>query len=181
MCAAPCRETITSAAVPCHRVEVGWCSPPSAASDSTESSSVTTPSVSPRYQWSEQELSPMGTFTVKNELLVYFSYFSSQVSKLPRILCWAHQLCFSADSSRLFAAGARSSVHVFSLSQSECKHIHTLRPKSGQFTHTHSLSLPPSVPRPPSHQRPERTRVISAHRDTGDVDPLLPPVVMLCH
>lgn len=90
-----------------------------------------------------------GTFTdgVENELLVYFSYFSSQVSKLPRILCWAHQLCFSADSSRLFAAGARSSVHVFSLSQSECKHIHTLRPKSGQFTHTHTLShsLPPSL------------------------------------
>lgn len=55
----------------------------------------------------------------------------TKVTKLPKVLRSAHQLCFSSDSSRLFAASGQSAVVIASLSQSECKYVHTLRPKSG--------------------------------------------------
>ncbi|KAF0040856.1 hypothetical protein F2P81_006754 [Scophthalmus maximus] len=54
----------------------------------------------------------------------------TKVSKLPKSLCSAHQLCFSSDSSKLFAASGLSSVVVVALNPLECKHLHTLRPKS---------------------------------------------------
>lgn len=54
-----------------------------------------------------------------------------QVSKLPKVLSSAHQLCFSSDSSKLFASSSRSSVIVVALNQTECKYLHTLKPKSG--------------------------------------------------
>lgn len=57
---------------------------------------------------------------------------SCQVSRLPKELRSAHQLCFSSDSSRLFASSSHSSVVVVTLDQLECKYLHTLKPKSGQ-------------------------------------------------
>ncbi|CAL8357813.1 unnamed protein product [Lota lota] len=60
--------------------------------------------------------------------------------KLPKVLRWANQLCFSADSSRLFASFSQSSVLVFALSQSEAKYVHTLKPKSGETTAVHLMS-----------------------------------------
>uniref|UniRef100_A0A8C7VLG0 UTP4 small subunit processome component n=1 Tax=Oncorhynchus mykiss TaxID=8022 RepID=A0A8C7VLG0_ONCMY len=56
----------------------------------------------------------------------------TKVSKLPKALRSAHQLCFSSDSSKMFAASSQSSVLVIALTQSECKYVHTLKPKSGQ-------------------------------------------------
>uniref|UniRef100_A0A8D0AU24 UTP4 small subunit processome component n=1 Tax=Sander lucioperca TaxID=283035 RepID=A0A8D0AU24_SANLU len=58
--------------------------------------------------------------------------FSLQVSKLPKDLRSAHQLCFSPDSSKLFASSSHSSVIVVALNQPECKYLHTLKPKSGE-------------------------------------------------
>uniref|UniRef100_A0A8C1BJA9 UTP4 small subunit processome component n=1 Tax=Cyprinus carpio carpio TaxID=630221 RepID=A0A8C1BJA9_CYPCA len=46
----------------------------------------------------------------------------------------ANQLCFSSDSSHLFSASTQSSVHLVSLSQSGCKFVGTLKPKSGERT-----------------------------------------------
>ncbi|XP_054633681.1 U3 small nucleolar RNA-associated protein 4 homolog isoform X2 [Dunckerocampus dactyliophorus] len=63
----------------------------------------------------------------------------TKVSKLPKILHTAQQLCFSFDSSKLFASCSRSSVIVVSLSQSECKYVHTLKPKSGSRQPVHLL------------------------------------------
>ncbi|XP_061892003.1 U3 small nucleolar RNA-associated protein 4 homolog [Entelurus aequoreus] len=63
----------------------------------------------------------------------------SKVSKLPKILHNAQQLCFSSDSSKLFASCSHSSVIVVSLSQSECKYVHTLKPKSGSRQPVHLL------------------------------------------
>uniref|UniRef100_A0A3B4BIV5 Uncharacterized protein n=1 Tax=Periophthalmus magnuspinnatus TaxID=409849 RepID=A0A3B4BIV5_9GOBI len=56
----------------------------------------------------------------------------SKVSKLPKFLCSAHQLCFSPDSTKLFASSTQSSVIVISLGQSECKYVHTLATKSSR-------------------------------------------------
>ncbi|XP_056138173.1 U3 small nucleolar RNA-associated protein 4 homolog [Lampris incognitus] len=55
----------------------------------------------------------------------------TKVAKLPKILQSAHQLCFSPDSTKLFATSSQSSVIVVSLSQSECKYVDTLKAKSG--------------------------------------------------
>ncbi|XP_064169648.1 U3 small nucleolar RNA-associated protein 4 homolog [Anguilla rostrata] len=63
-----------------------------------------------------------------------------KISKLPKVLSSAHQLCFSADSSKLFAASSLSSVHVISLSQSECKYVHTFKPASGCTEPVHLLA-----------------------------------------
>lgn len=63
-----------------------------------------------------------------------------KISKLPKVLSSAHQLCFSADSSKLFAASSHSSVHVISLSQSECKYVHTFKPASGCTEPVHLLA-----------------------------------------
>ncbi|XP_068459150.1 U3 small nucleolar RNA-associated protein 4 homolog [Clinocottus analis] len=64
----------------------------------------------------------------------------TKVSKLPKDLRSAHQLCFSTDSSRLFASSSNSSVVVVALSQPECKYLHTLKPKSGSRQPVHLLS-----------------------------------------
>lgn len=64
----------------------------------------------------------------------------NKVSKLPKILQSAHQLCFSSDSSKLFASSINSSVVVLSLNQTECKHLHTLKAKSGSRQPVHLLS-----------------------------------------
>ncbi|XP_040894438.1 U3 small nucleolar RNA-associated protein 4 homolog isoform X1 [Toxotes jaculatrix] len=63
----------------------------------------------------------------------------TKVSKLPKDLCSAHQLCFSSDSSKLFASSIHSSVVVVALNQLECKHLHTLKPKSGSRQPVHLL------------------------------------------
>ncbi|KAM4572937.1 U3 small nucleolar RNA-associated protein 4 homolog [Odontesthes bonariensis] len=64
----------------------------------------------------------------------------NKVSKLPKELHSAHQLCFSPDSSKLFASSRQSSVVVVALSPLECKHLHTLRHKSGSRQPVHLLS-----------------------------------------
>ncbi|XP_035520667.1 U3 small nucleolar RNA-associated protein 4 homolog [Morone saxatilis] len=63
----------------------------------------------------------------------------TKVSKLPKDLRSAHQLCFSSDSSKLFASSNHSSVVIVSLNQLECKHLHTLKPKSGSRQPVHLL------------------------------------------
>ena len=55
-----------------------------------------------------------------------------QVSRIPKELLGATCLCFSSDSSQLFASSSGSSVVVVALGQLECKHVHTLRPKAGE-------------------------------------------------
>ncbi|XP_031420781.1 U3 small nucleolar RNA-associated protein 4 homolog isoform X2 [Clupea harengus] len=65
----------------------------------------------------------------------------TKVSKLPKVLRWAHQLCFSADSSQLFAASGRSSVHMVSLNPEGCKHKHTFKPKNGSTQPIHLLTV----------------------------------------
>lgn len=60
--------------------------------------------------------------------------------KLPKVLRWANQLCFSADSSRLFASFSQSSVLVFDLGSSEAKYVHTLVPKSVSRQAVHLMS-----------------------------------------
>ncbi|XP_070763784.1 U3 small nucleolar RNA-associated protein 4 homolog isoform X1 [Enoplosus armatus] len=64
----------------------------------------------------------------------------AKVSKLPKDFRSAHQLRFSSDSSKLFASSSRSSVAVVALGQSECKYLHTLKPKSGSRQPVHLLS-----------------------------------------
>uniref|UniRef100_A0A8D0DH93 UTP4 small subunit processome component n=1 Tax=Sander lucioperca TaxID=283035 RepID=A0A8D0DH93_SANLU len=63
----------------------------------------------------------------------------TKVSKLPKDLRSAHQLCFSPDSSKLFASSSHSSVIVVALNQPECKYLHTLKPKSGSRQPVHLL------------------------------------------
>ncbi|XP_029953074.1 U3 small nucleolar RNA-associated protein 4 homolog isoform X1 [Salarias fasciatus] len=63
-----------------------------------------------------------------------------KVSRLPRELRCVQQLCFSSDSSRLFASSSQSSVVVVALNQQEVKHLHTLRPKAGSSQPVHLLS-----------------------------------------
>ncbi|KAF1387125.1 hypothetical protein PFLUV_G00102020 [Perca fluviatilis] len=63
----------------------------------------------------------------------------TKVSKLPKDLRSAHQLCFSPDSSKLFASSSHSSVIVVGLNQPECKYLHTLKPKSGSRQPVHLL------------------------------------------
>lgn len=64
----------------------------------------------------------------------------NKVTKLPKELRSVHQVCFSSDSSRLFAASSQSSVVVVSLKQQDVKHLHTLRHKSGSRQPVHLLS-----------------------------------------
>ncbi|NWU73673.1 UTP4 protein, partial [Pterocles burchelli] len=55
-----------------------------------------------------------------------------KVPKAPKLLSPAYQLQFSSDSSSLFVASARGSVHVLQLLEpGGCRHLHTLRPPSG--------------------------------------------------
>uniref|UniRef100_W5LKC1 UTP4 small subunit processome component n=1 Tax=Astyanax mexicanus TaxID=7994 RepID=W5LKC1_ASTMX len=64
----------------------------------------------------------------------------TKVSKLPKVLSSANQICFSSDSSKLFAASTCSSVHVVSLSQTVHKFVCTLKPKSGSVQAVHLLA-----------------------------------------
>ncbi|XP_028286790.1 U3 small nucleolar RNA-associated protein 4 homolog [Parambassis ranga] len=64
----------------------------------------------------------------------------NKMSKLPKELRSVHQLCFSSDSSKLFASSSQSSVVVVALSQLECKYLHTLKHKSGSRQPVHLLS-----------------------------------------
>ncbi|XP_072242835.1 U3 small nucleolar RNA-associated protein 4 homolog [Leuresthes tenuis] len=64
----------------------------------------------------------------------------NKVSKLPKELHSVHQLCFSPDSSKLFASSSQSSVVVVALNQLECKHLQTLRHKSASTQPVHLLS-----------------------------------------
>ncbi|KAL0968201.1 hypothetical protein UPYG_G00263760 [Umbra pygmaea] len=64
----------------------------------------------------------------------------TKVPKLPKVLRSAHKLCFSSDSTHLYAASSKSSVLVISLNQSECKYVHTLKPKSGSRQPIHLLT-----------------------------------------
>lgn len=63
----------------------------------------------------------------------------TKVSKLPKDRHSAHQLCFSTDSSKLFASSSNGSVVVVALSQPECRYLHTLKPKSGSRQPVHLL------------------------------------------
>uniref|UniRef100_A0A4W5RDN8 UTP4 small subunit processome component n=1 Tax=Hucho hucho TaxID=62062 RepID=A0A4W5RDN8_9TELE len=61
----------------------------------------------------------------------------TKVSKLPKVLRSAHQLCFSSDSSKMFAASSQSSVLVIALTQSE--------------SWSHSVTFPSPGSRQPIH------------------------------
>ncbi|XP_059192123.1 U3 small nucleolar RNA-associated protein 4 homolog [Centropristis striata] len=63
----------------------------------------------------------------------------TKVPKLPKDFRSAHQLCFSSDSSKLFASSSHSSVIVVALNQPECKYLHTLKPKSVSRQPVHLL------------------------------------------
>uniref|UniRef100_A0A8C2XAW2 UTP4 small subunit processome component n=1 Tax=Cyclopterus lumpus TaxID=8103 RepID=A0A8C2XAW2_CYCLU len=78
------------------------------------------------------ELWRLGESDGHGETTMKFPLPPFQVSKLPKDLRSAHQLCFSTDSSRLFASSINSSVVVVALNQPECKYLHTLKPKSGE-------------------------------------------------
>ncbi|XP_077568215.1 U3 small nucleolar RNA-associated protein 4 homolog [Stigmatopora nigra] len=65
----------------------------------------------------------------------------TKFTRVPKILQSAQQLCFSPDSSKLFASCSRSSVLVVSLSQSVCKHIHTFKSQSGCRQPVHLLHV----------------------------------------
>ncbi|MEQ2233507.1 hypothetical protein ILYODFUR_022547, partial [Ilyodon furcidens] len=84
-------------------------------------------------------LSPCGSwlaYSTVSSVRLYRLQLSSnnisiqKVSKLPKELHSVHQLCFSSDSSRLFASSSLSSVIVVALDQTECKYLHTLKHKS---------------------------------------------------
>ncbi|MEQ2266498.1 hypothetical protein XENORESO_007567 [Xenotaenia resolanae] len=86
-------------------------------------------------------LSPCGSwlaYSTVSSVRLYRLQLSSnnisiqKVSKLPKELRSVHQLCFSSDSSRLFASSSLSSVIVVALDQTECKYLHTLKHKSGE-------------------------------------------------
>ncbi|KAI3371763.1 hypothetical protein L3Q82_024314, partial [Scortum barcoo] len=71
--------------------------------------------------------------------LQYNNISITKVSKLPKDLHSVHQLCFSSDSTKLFASSSSSSVIVVALNQLECKYLHTLKPKSGSRQPVHLL------------------------------------------
>lgn len=64
----------------------------------------------------------------------------TKISKLPKVLSSASQLCFSSDSSHLFSASTQSSVHMVSLNKAGCKFMGTLKPKSGSKQPIHLLA-----------------------------------------
>lgn len=135
------REMITSAAALCLRVGAGWPTLPCQVSGSTDCS--TTTSVLPRLArgHSDRCTLPIGPSHTRTAAASCHSLqfddqaeplrFLPQVSKLPKELSSARHLCFSSDSSKLFASSNHSSVVVASLSKLECKYVHTLKPKSG--------------------------------------------------
>uniref|UniRef100_A0A672YH91 Uncharacterized protein n=1 Tax=Sphaeramia orbicularis TaxID=375764 RepID=A0A672YH91_9TELE len=90
----------------------------------------------------------------------------NKVSKLPKILHSAHQLCFSSDSSKLFASSTNSSVIILSLNQSECKYLHTLKPKSGYVNCVYSAHLWKCVSCPTAIAiHPTSSNLVTVHAD----------------
>lgn len=93
-------------------------------------------------------LSPCGgwlAYSTVSSVRLYRLQYSNNISitkipKLPKLLRFAHQLCFSSDSSKLFASTSQSLVIVAALSQSECKYIHTLKSKSDSRQPVHLLA-----------------------------------------
>uniref|UniRef100_A0A671MKR7 Uncharacterized protein n=1 Tax=Sinocyclocheilus anshuiensis TaxID=1608454 RepID=A0A671MKR7_9TELE len=89
-------------------------------------------------------LSPCGewiVYSTASSLRLYrLNCDNNNISKLPKVLSSANQLCFSSDSSHLFSASTQSSVHIVSLSQSGCKFVGTLKPKSGSHQAIHLLA-----------------------------------------
>uniref|UniRef100_A0A8C6UT37 UTP4 small subunit processome component n=1 Tax=Neogobius melanostomus TaxID=47308 RepID=A0A8C6UT37_9GOBI len=94
-------------------------------------------------------LSPCGSwlaYSTASSVRLYRLQYSensislTKISKLPKVLSSAHQLCFSSDSTKLFASSSQSSVIVTALSESECKYVHTLKPKSGSRELVHLLA-----------------------------------------
>ncbi|XP_048371692.1 U3 small nucleolar RNA-associated protein 4 homolog [Sphaerodactylus townsendi] len=85
-------------------------------------------------------ISPCGTwiaYSTASRLCLYRVQLAGErlalqkIPKLPKVACAAQQLLFSADSTRLFVASDRGSVHVLKLLQSGAwKHLHTLQPSS---------------------------------------------------
>ncbi|XP_056908161.1 U3 small nucleolar RNA-associated protein 4 homolog [Takifugu flavidus] len=90
-------------------------------------------------------LSPCGAWlaysTVAAVRLYRLQHNGTAIAKvsIPKELCWAHQLCFSSDSSKLFASSARSSILVLGLGQLECRYLHTLKPNLGSPQPVHLL------------------------------------------
>lgn len=62
-----------------------------------------------------------------------------KISKLPNIQS-ANQVCFSSDSTHLYAASIGSAVHVISLSQKTCKFVGSLKSKTGSVQAVHLLT-----------------------------------------
>ncbi|XP_063052900.1 U3 small nucleolar RNA-associated protein 4 homolog [Engraulis encrasicolus] len=95
-------------------------------------------------------VSPCGgwlAYSTSSSLRLYKLHYENnnisitKVSKLPKVLRWANQLCFSADSTHLFAVSARASVHMVSLGPDSCKHKHTFKPKTGSPEPIHLLTV----------------------------------------
>ncbi|XP_068812163.1 U3 small nucleolar RNA-associated protein 4 homolog [Struthio camelus] len=64
-----------------------------------------------------------------------------KVTNVPKLLLPAYQLQCSADSSSLFVASDRGSVHMLQLLEpGGCKHLHTLRPPSGTLEAVYLLA-----------------------------------------
>ncbi|XP_030060506.1 U3 small nucleolar RNA-associated protein 4 homolog [Microcaecilia unicolor] len=81
-------------------------------------------------------ISPCGSwisYATPSRLYVHRLQYENgvSISKMPRLLYSAHQILFSADSTKLFVASDRVSVHMFKLSETGCKHVHTFQAKSG--------------------------------------------------
>uniref|UniRef100_A0A3Q3VKZ8 Uncharacterized protein n=1 Tax=Mola mola TaxID=94237 RepID=A0A3Q3VKZ8_MOLML len=91
-------------------------------------------------------LSPCGgwlAYSVVSDVRLYRLEYTNiritKVSRLTKELCSASQLCFSSDSSKLFASSSHSSVVIFTLSQLKCKYFYTLKPSSGSGQPVHLL------------------------------------------
>lgn len=138
------RETIISAAVLCLHAGAGWHTQPCQVSTSTDHSTTTLASLRLARQRSSYctalligsllTVKPVALYSIQSDVPTSPAEplrFSHQVPKLPKELRSAQQVCFSSDSSKLFASSSHSSVVVTSLDQLECKYIHTLKPKSG--------------------------------------------------
>ncbi|XP_029464180.1 U3 small nucleolar RNA-associated protein 4 homolog [Rhinatrema bivittatum] len=91
-------------------------------------------------------ISPCGnwiSYATPSRLYLHRLHFENggvRISRMPRMLQSAHQILFSANSTKLFVASDRASVHMFRLSETGCKHSHTFQPKSGSVEATYLLA-----------------------------------------
>ncbi|KAM8891989.1 LOW QUALITY PROTEIN: U3 small nucleolar RNA-associated protein 4 homolog [Spinachia spinachia] len=90
-------------------------------------------------------LSPCGSWLAYSTVTSFRLYrllsgSISKVSKVPKNLRFAHKLCFSTDSSKLFASSSNSSVIVVALNELECKYLGTLEANYGCRQPIHLLS-----------------------------------------